>query len=165
MKRVLAAVGIVLALFVIFWNTRGPRVGTDEAARIRKFSQDMERVVLVGHSTRQNKEGVFGPERYYIDSVTHVSGDTWLFKTRLEYRGTDVPVPIPLRVQWAGDTPVITLTDLAIPGVGTYTARVVLYRTQYAGTWSGEKGGGQLFGKIERQTADGADSSAPPRKN
>jgi len=32
--------------------------------------------------------------------------------------------------------------------MGTFTARVVLYRDQYAGTWSGEKSGGQMFGKI-----------------
>jgi hypothetical protein len=49
---------------------------------------------------------------------------------------------------WAGDTPVITLTDLSIPGVGSYTAHVVLYRDQYAGTRSGKNVGGQLFGKI-----------------
>jgi hypothetical protein len=33
-------------------------------------------------------------------------------------------VPIPLIVRWAGDTPVITLTDLTIPGVGTFTTRL-----------------------------------------
>jgi len=52
-------------------------------------------------------------------------------------------------IKWAGDTPVIEITDLSLPGMGTYTARVVLYRGQYAGTWSGRGGaGGQLFGKI-----------------
>jgi len=43
---------------------------------------------------------------------------------------------------------VITLTDLTRPGMGTYTARVLLYRDQYAGTWSGNNAGGQMFGKI-----------------
>lgn len=151
MKRGLLILTLLAALIAIFAVTRGSRTPMSEAERNRRFSHDMERVTLVGHSTRLNREGLFGPERYYIDSVTHVSGDTWLFRTRLQYRGTEVPVPIPLRVQWAGDTPVITLTDLNIPGVGTYTARVVLYRDQYAGTWAGAKGGGQLFGKIERQ--------------
>ena len=66
-----------------------------------------------------------------------MSGDIWLFRTRLKYNDREIPVPIPLSVKWAGDTPVITLTDLAIPGVGTYSARVVLYRDQYAGTWNG----------------------------
>ena len=44
----------------------------------------------------------------------------------------------------------ITLTDLSIPGVGSYTARVVIYGDQYAGTWSGKNVGGQLFGKVVR---------------
>jgi hypothetical protein len=110
----------------------------------------MSGVTLVGNSTRLNRDGVFGPERYHIDGINHVTGDTWLFRTRLNYHDKEIPVPIPLSVKWAGDTPVITLTDLAIPGVGTYSARVVLYRDQYAGTWNGQRGGGQLFGKIVR---------------
>jgi hypothetical protein len=86
-----------------------------------------------------------------IDKVSKVAGDTWLFQTRLKYGSREIPVPIPLTVRWAGDTPVITLTDLSIPGVGTFTARVLLYRDQYAGTWSGSDEGGQLFGRIIRE--------------
>jgi hypothetical protein len=119
-----------------------------EADRNRNFAQSMSNVTLVGYSTRLNREGLSKEERYQIDSVTHIAGDTWLFKSRLKYDGHDIPAPIPLTVKWAGDTPVITLTDMSIPGVGTYTARVVLYRDQYAGTWSGKSVGGQLFGKI-----------------
>jgi hypothetical protein len=153
MKRALLAIAaLLIALVVIFvWTRRD--VPQSEAERNRKFTQDMAQVTLVGHSTRLNREGLFGPERYYIDKITHMSGDLWLFQTRLEYGGKQVPVPIPLKVQWAGDTPVITLTDLTIPGMGSYTARVVLYRDQYAGTWSAAKGGGQLFGRIEREPA------------
>ena len=54
-------------------------------------------------------------------------------------------------MKWAGDTPVITLTDQALPGMGTYTARVVVYRGQYAGTWSGRNGGGKVFGRIVKK--------------
>jgi hypothetical protein len=149
MKRVLLLGAIVVAAVIIFALTRGSNPPS-EAERNRAFTQSMSGVTLVGHSTRISRDGVFGPERYYIDGVNHVTGDTWLFRTRLEYKGKEIPVPIPLSVKWAGDTPVITLTDLAIPGVGTYSARVVLYRDQYAGTWHGQKNGGHLFGKIER---------------
>ena len=152
MKRIVL-IAAVLAGFIVLLMLMRSRTPLAEGERNRKFTQDMQSVTLVGQSTRDNRAGVFGPERYYIDSVTHLSGDTWLFRTRLEYHGKDIPVPIPLKVQWADDTPVITLTDLSIPGVGTYTARVVLYRGRYAGTWAGEKAGGELFGKIERQTA------------
>jgi hypothetical protein len=121
---------------------------SQQADNERMFAQRMQNVTLVGYSTRTNKEGTFGPEKYKIESVSKISGDTWLFKTRLRYDGKDLPVPIPITLLWAGDTPVITLTDMTIPGVGTWTARVMLYRDQYAGTWSGKDHGGQMFGKI-----------------
>jgi hypothetical protein len=35
--------------------------------------------------------------------------------------------------------------------MGTYTARVVVYRGQYAGTWSGRNGGGKRFGRIVKK--------------
>ena len=103
---------------------------------------------LVGYSTRDNKQGLSNEERYHIDKVSRLTGETWLFQTRLKYGSNEIPVPIPITIKWAGDTPVITLTDMSIPGVGTYTARVVLYRDRYAGTWSGKTAGGQLFGRI-----------------
>jgi hypothetical protein len=93
-----------------------------------------------------------GEELYFIDSVTHVAGDSWLFRTRMKTGAREFPLPLPITLRWAGDTPVITLTDLTIPGLGSYTARVVLYRGQYAGTWSGKDSGGQLFGVIEPQS-------------
>jgi hypothetical protein len=110
----------------------------------------MSGATLVGYSTRTNREGLSGEERYAIQKVSKMAGDTWLFHTHVKYGSTDLPVPIPLTIRWAGDTPVITLTDLSIPGLGTFTARVLLYRDQYAGTWSGENAGGQMFGKIVR---------------
>lgn len=152
MIRALLILIVLLAGLAFFW-TRGNAPTQSEAERNQTFTRSMSGVTLVGQSTRLNREGVFGPERYHIDGVTHLSGDTWLFRTRMDVHGKELPVPIPLTVKWAGDTPIITLTDLAIPGVGTYTARVILYRDQYAGTWSGQKGGGQLFGKIERGAA------------
>jgi hypothetical protein len=108
----------------------------------KKFQESMSGVTLVGSSTRVNKEGLFGEERYTIE-----------FQARIKYGTHDVPIPLPLTVRWAGDTPVITLTDLAIPGLGTFTARVLIYGDQYAGTWSGQGAGhgGQLFGKVVRQ--------------
>ena len=123
-----------------------------DSQREQEFQKMMSGVALVGHSTRLSKEGLSGEEQYLIDKVSKVAGDTWLFQTRLKYHEREIPVPIPLTVVWAGDTPVITLTDLSIPGVGTYTARVLLYKDQYAGTWSGSNVGGQLFGKIVRQS-------------
>ncbi len=117
----------------------------------------MNGVTLVGRSSRTNSDRISSEERYVIESVTKIGSETWLFQSRFLYEGHDIPIPIPVTIKWAGDTPVITLTDLAIPGMGSYTARVVLSGDQYAGTWrsGAEKGeGGQMFGKIVKTAAN-----------
>ena len=83
--------------------------------------------------------------------VKKLGGKDWLITARIQYGDKDITVPLMLPVEWAGDTPVITLTDLTIPGAGTFTARVLLYRGQYAGTWSAKDHGGEMFGKIVRR--------------
>lgn len=149
MKRV-AMFGVLIAVAVLLWAFAGGGASAaTETERNKAFTESMSGVTLVGYSTRTNREGLSKEERYTIDSVTHVAGDNWLFKTRMQYGGREMPFPIPLTVKWAGDdTPVITLTDMSVPGMGTYTARVVLYGEQYAGLWSAGKSGGQMFGKI-----------------
>lgn len=112
------------------------------------FERMMSGATLVGHSTMSHRDGLSGEEKYAIDKVTKIGAETWLFHTHMHFGGHDVAVPVPVTIKWAGDTPVITLTDLSIPGLGSYTARVVLYRDQYAGTWSSQHGGGQIFGSI-----------------
>jgi hypothetical protein len=151
MKRAIAVIAFLAVVFLIFAVARRDAPAQPEGERNRAFAESMSGVTLVGYSTRLNREGLSRQERYRIDGVTHIAGDNWLFRTRLNYSDREIPVPIPLTVRWAGDTPVITLTDLSIPGVGTFTARVVLYGGQYAGTWSGHGTGGQLFGRIVRE--------------
>ncbi len=98
-----------------------------------------------------NKDGNSKGEKFGIEKVNKVAGDTWLFQTRFQYGNHDIPVSVPIRVMWAGDTPVLTPTDVPIPGYGTYTARLLIYGEQYAGMWSSQKGGGgQVFGKVVR---------------
>jgi hypothetical protein len=77
-----------------------------------------------------------------------------MLKTRIQYGETDKTLPIPLEIQWAGDTPVITMTNFAIPDLGTFTCRVLIYENRYAGTWQHDKVGGLLFGKIERSDTE-----------
>ena len=115
-----------------------------------KFQQMMSGVTLMGHSASMKGESMSGEEKYVIEKVSKLSGETWLFHVRIQYGSHDIPVPLPVTIKWAGDTPVITITNLTIPGLGTYTARVLLYEDQYAGTWSSKDHGGQVFGKIVR---------------
>ena len=50
------------------------------------------------------------------------------------------------------------MTDLAIPNLGTFTARVVIYDGRYAGTWQHGKVGGNLFGRIEKLNGENAEA-------
>ena len=119
-------------------------------ANEQRFQEMLSDVTLIGHFTLvgQEKQDALQEEKYTIEKVSKMSGDRWLFSTRVQYAGRDVTVPLPLEVKWADDTPIITLTDMELPQLGTYTARVLIYRGQYAGTWSSEKHSGHLFGKI-----------------
>jgi hypothetical protein len=128
----------------------------DRAALEKEFEETMTGSVLVGYFTTKSPKEAKPPaeERYTITKVSKLQGDVWLFLARVQYGERDVTVPMPLEVKWAGDTPVITLTDFTIPKLGTYTARVMIYRGQYAGTWSHGDVGGHLWGRIERAPAD-----------
>ena len=123
----------------------------DRAALIEKLAKKMNGVKLVGRFTVIGKDnGPLAKEEYTILSATKLEdADYWLLKTRIKYGDHDVTVPIPLEIKWAGDTPVITLTNLTIPGLGTFSSRVVIHDDKYAGTWSHDKVGGHLFGTLE----------------
>jgi hypothetical protein len=145
MKRSIATLAI--SALLIAGCSRAPSANST-AENEKKFQEMMAGVTLVGHSTSSNREGLSDEERYSITKVSKVAGDTWLIDAHLKYGSHDFSVPIPVTIKWAGDTPVIELTDLTIPGAGTFTARVLLYRDQYSGAWSAKDHGGQLFGKI-----------------
>ena len=141
---------VAILLFFYAGCARKPSVDV-QADLEQKLQQMMSGVTMIGHSASLKEEGTSGEERYVIEKVSKLRGDTWLFHVRIQYGSHDIPIPLPVTIKWAGDTPVITITNLTIPGLGTYTARVLLYQDQYAGTWSSKDHGGQVFGKIVRQ--------------
>jgi hypothetical protein len=118
----------------------------ERAALEEKFIKQMSGCTLVGHFTDTARpDAEPREERYIITKVTKGSGDLFIFQAR--FGKVNLPLPIP--VKWAGDTPVISVTNMGIPGMGTYTARVMIYDGQYMGMWSGATHGGNLWGKIE----------------
>ena len=129
---------------------------TDQEKLFQLFEKTLTDVKFVGRFTILGKDdGPLRKEEYTIRSVKKLpKGDYWLFNTRIKYGQNDLQVPLPLEVKWAGTTPVITLTDFTVPGLGTFSARVVIYRNKYAGTWSHGDVGGHLFGTIEKNTKD-----------
>ena len=106
----------------------------------------------MGHyTTSGQKEGAQPKaERYELAKVTKSKGDYWLFQAGIHYGNHNVTLPLPLRVVWAGDTPVITVDNVGVPGSGTYSARVLIYKDTYAGSWTGGDHGGLMNGVITR---------------
>lgn len=107
------------------------------------------------------KDGVLGPERedqYKVVSATKLEGDAWVISARMEYRGRAFVLPIPVQVKWAGDTAVLVVDNMGIPGGDiTYSARVLFHGQSYVGTWSGGEHGGLLYGLIKNEPAPAAD--------
>lgn len=127
-----------------------------QAERYAAFSKMFSGSKLRGQFTVDGKPmSDLKDEAYEIVRATKLpKGDEWSIEARIKYGKYDLVVPVPLDVKWAGDTPVLTLDDLTIPGMGTFSARVVLHKDKYAGTWSHDAVGGHLFGKIEFPKSD-----------
>ena len=131
----------------------GPSRDSESDERYAALEKTLTGAVLVGHFTDSNQPtSKLTEERYELKSVRHLGKGQWLFQTRIRYGDHDVKLPLTLPILWAGDTPVITVDKLAVPGLGTFTARVMILDGRYAGFWSGAKHGGHLFGKIEKSS-------------
>ncbi len=155
----LAVFGLVIPMSAVLGAAEEP----DRQALEKKFEEQLSGAVLVGNFTIVGQEVGNGSreERYHIKKVSKLPNGFWLFQAGVQYGGKkEVTVPIPLAVKWAGDTPVITLTKLNIPLLGTYTARVLIYDGQYVGVWSGGDHGGQMYGRIERADADSKEGAS-----
>ena len=124
----------------------------DRAELERRFEETLSGSVLIGSftTTGEDQNGQLSVDRYTIESITKGHNDYWIFAAQVQYGGRDVKMRMPLEVKWAGDTPVITVTNVLVPGLGVFTARVLFYGNQYAGTWSAGDHGGHMFGRIEK---------------
>jgi hypothetical protein len=132
----------------------------DEAERFRRFSENLSGTKFTGSFVVSGREGDgLQSEEYHIKSVQKMEGeDMWLFTARIRYGENDITVPLPLPVKWAGDTPVISVTDLRFLGQGPFNARVVIHDDKYAGTWSHGDVHGHLFGTITRLEPEDEDA-------
>ncbi len=114
----------------------------------------MNNSVLTGFFTIDGGGAEGKAERYEIRNVTKLEDGLWGMQTRIAYGDKDITVPIAVPVKWAGKTPVISMQELFIPGLGTFSASVLFDGDRYAGTWQHGSKGGHLFGKIEKLSAD-----------
>ena len=93
-------------------------------------------------------------ESYSISKCEKLADpDLYRLTARITYGDTDGEFPMDLKILWSGNTPVITLDQLWIPGLGTFSARVLILNGRYAGTWDHGAVGGHLFGRIEKEPA------------
>lgn len=116
------------------------------------FAEQLKDSVLIGHFTVVgNNDGQAGkPERYEIKQISKVNDSMWMFQTRIKYGNVDTIMPLVLPVEWAGNTPVVSLTNFTIPGMGTFSCRVLFHGDRYAGTWQHGEKGGHMWGLIEK---------------
>lgn len=147
----------------------GARKPPDRAALERDFEKTLTNVTLKGSwrlTRRDEKTGqtVLGEPReetYAIESAHKAEDDWWVIKARVQFsmgegQAADVTLPVRVRVVWSEDTPIITLDETVLPGLGAYGARVMIYRDSYAGVWFGRGYGGVMAGQIVKTDA------APP---
>ncbi len=130
-----------------------PKTEEATAERFEAFAQSLQGVRLRGHFTvvDQGKITSQQEEQYEIREIQKLpQGDRWRFLARIRYGRIDVTLPLILQVKWADATPVITLDSVRIPGLGTFSARVLFHGQRYAGTWQHGDKGGHLYGVIEK---------------
>jgi hypothetical protein len=131
------------------------------------FQKMMTKVKLVGNFTIEGSEkDELLKDEYVVEKVKKTDeGDFWVVTARIKYGNVDLSVPVPVEVKWAGKTPVITLDNITIPGLGTFSSRVVLDQGKYAGTWTHDKVGGHMFGKIVPLTEEEFKKSSSKEKS
>lgn len=129
-----------------------PKLSAEELEA--KFKAMLTKAALTGRWA-STKGGVLGPEKedtYHIASVSKVSGDSWIVNAKMKYGEREFVLPLPVTVKWAGDTAVLIVDNLSMPGGRrSYSARVLFHENTYAGTWSGGDSGGLLSGIIANE--------------
>ncbi len=148
---------------------------TGRQAEIKKRERDFKKALtgatLKGVWQMTGEAGLAGkaplsepkPDTYTIAKVSKANDDYWVITARIQYADKDVYIPVTVRVVWAEDVPIITLDEMALPGLGTYSARVMIHRGFYSGTWFGKNYGGVLSGQILHDNAVKPATTQPSR--
>jgi hypothetical protein len=160
-RRVLGTAIVVVLLLAIFgggWLVG--RLGIGSAVNPasltdveRQFTERMRDVSLAGSFTVAGREDrAPRADHYNISSVEKVGDNLWRFNASMHCCGVNGTIPVVVPMRWNGDTPMIMMTDTSLPGLGTFTVRLFFYSDRYAGTWQHGAVGGNMSGRIEKQT-------------
>lgn len=155
---VLAATLLLLFVFAGGWLTGRLGIGrvidpVSLSDSERQFTERMRNVSMVGTFTVDGRDRTPREDRYDISKVEKIGDDLWRFTVKMKCCGIIDAVPIAVPMRFNGDTPTIMMTDLSLPGMGTFTVRLLFYGDRYAGSWQHGKFGGHMTGRIEKQTA------------
>lgn len=128
-----------------------PQDEAEQEAREEAFAELLTNARLTGIFTDDTRPEL-APQKdsYTITKAECLEDGMWRIESLIEYGENKVKVPLFIRVKWAGDTPVMTLDNLEVPGLGTFTCRILFHGQAYAGLWRGAGHGGAMSGVIER---------------
>ncbi len=138
-------------LLLLLCPSLAPAQEASAADQEKQFTTLLTNAKLVGRWCLV-REGQLTPERdesYEIVSVQKADGDKWIVNAKLKCQEQTIVAPIPVRVQWTGGAAIMIVDGLAIPGGGTYSARVLFHGATYSGTWSGGDRTGMLHGIVK----------------
>lgn len=134
-------------------STTRSRTAPGWQERAKQLREMLEGAVLEGR-WRLVEDGELKEEhqeRYRIVELRG-AGDNWLIRAEMEMNGKTVTLPVPVIVEWLGDSPVIRLRpNSPVRQLKGYNARVVFTDKSYAGTWSSADRSGVLHGTIQKE--------------
>jgi hypothetical protein len=139
---------IVVLCAANFAHAQSPSTPADRAAAL---SAMLSGATLEGSFTVTGKDPAkLTTDKYTLGEVKQVDAEKnlWVFPTRIQYSDKDFTIPLTLPIEWAGDTPVVVVDNVGMPGLGTFSARVLFFNDHYAGYWQHGEVGGNLFGRI-----------------
>lgn len=154
--------GAGLAVLAAVWSSSLAQEGTPKVADaktpmskppIDEFAKYLSGTILTGVFTVDGKPlDKLNEERYEIKTAKKVEGydSLWEIVTRIKYGDKDLELPVEINVEWVGKTPIMVMDSVPLPGLGTFSARVVFHDKKYAGTWKHDDVGGHLFGRVEK---------------
>jgi len=127
----------------------------------KQFQEAMTNVTLTGFFTVGDERETHD-DAYVVEKVSKIGDDLWAFDARISYNKRDFKATVKVPVKWAGETPVLTLSNYLIKGQGVYSARILIFNGMYAGTWGAQAHGGKMFGKIVKN--ESAPAAPAPAK-
>jgi len=140
-------IAILLLLFGLQTQSAAPPAGVEMNALEKAFQASLMNASLVGFFTVGDSPAT-QPDKYTIENLTKIDATTWKIDARIQYGGKDYKASVNVPVLWAGDTPVLSMAQYAIPGQGVYSARILIHNGMYAGTWGAQAKGGKMFGMV-----------------